>query len=181
MWHSRLDRKQTRNSHRSARACWFLRMTLANWGVRQSGTGNRCHDSGIWRRPDTREVTPAHRQMSMPKPACPNMATATPLAVSGAQAAQEQHADLLELDVQPSAASIRLPEGAAPEGLCVGAWAHIPDTHATLDPEPGTWKPRRSHPPRSTWPNQARIALLAVTHRYRRIHCLWLKQFQIAE
>jgi hypothetical protein len=35
----------------------------------------------------------------------------------------------------------------------------------------------RSHRPRSTWPNQARLALLAVTHRYKRAHCLWLEQF----
>jgi len=39
----------------------------------------------------------------------------------------------------------------------------------------------RSHRPRSTWPNQARLALLAVTHRYKQTHCLWLEQFQIAE
>ena len=29
--------------------------------------------------------------------------------------------------------------------------------------------------------NQARLAFLAVTHRYERINCLWLEQFQIAE
>jgi hypothetical protein len=39
----------------------------------------------------------------------------------------------------------------------------------------------RSHRPRSTWPNQARLALLAVTHRYERINCLRLEPFQIAE
>jgi hypothetical protein len=39
----------------------------------------------------------------------------------------------------------------------------------------------RSHRPRSTWPNQARLAFLAVTHRYERINCLWLEQFQIAD
>ena len=39
----------------------------------------------------------------------------------------------------------------------------------------------RSHRPRSTWPDQARLAFLAVTHRYKRTHCLWLEQFQIAE
>jgi hypothetical protein len=39
----------------------------------------------------------------------------------------------------------------------------------------------RSHRPRSTWPNQARLAPLAVTHRHNRIHCLWLEQFQIAD
>ena len=35
--------------------------------------------------------------------------------------------------------------------------------------------------PRSAWFNQARLALLAVTHRYKRTPCLWLKQFQIAD
>jgi hypothetical protein len=43
----------------------------------------------------------------------------------------------------------------------------------------------RSHRPRSTWPNQARLAFLAVTYgvtdRYKRTHCLWLEQFQIAD
>ena len=39
----------------------------------------------------------------------------------------------------------------------------------------------RSHRPRSTWPNQARLAFLAVTHRYKRTHCLWLEQLQIAD
>src|ERR1035441_3854294 len=37
----------------------------------------------------------------------------------------------------------------------------------------------RAHRPRSTWPDQARLALLAVTHRYNRTFCLWLEQFQI--
>jgi hypothetical protein len=57
-------------------------------------------------------------QMSMSKPVGPDMATATPLGPPRAQTAQEQHAGLLELDAQPSVASIRLPEGAATEGLC---------------------------------------------------------------
>ena len=56
--------------------------------------------------------------MSMSKPVGPDMATATPLGPPRAQTAQEQHAGLLELDAQPSVASIRLPEGAATEGLC---------------------------------------------------------------
>jgi hypothetical protein len=37
------------------------------------------------------------------------------------------------------------------------------------------------HRPRSAWPDQARLALPAVTHRYTRTHCLWLEQFHIAE
>jgi hypothetical protein len=35
----------------------------------------------------------------------------------------------------------------------------------------------RSHRRRSTWPNQARLPLPAVTHRYRRSYCLWPEQF----
>jgi hypothetical protein len=37
----------------------------------------------------------------------------------------------------------------------------------------------RSHRPRSTWLNQARLVLLPVTRRYKQPHCLWLEQFQI--
>jgi hypothetical protein len=49
------------------------------------------------------------RQMSMPKTSeSPNMATATPRP-AGAQTPQNQHAGLLKLDAQPSAASIRPP------------------------------------------------------------------------
>jgi len=39
----------------------------------------------------------------------------------------------------------------------------------------------RSHPPRSTRLNRARLAFLAVTHRYKRTNCLWLEPFQIAD
>ena len=56
---------------------------------------------------------PAHRQTSMSKPLGPNMATRhSPRPAEGV--AEKQHAGLLELDAQPSVASIRLPEGAAP-------------------------------------------------------------------
>ena len=47
------------------------------------------------------------------------MATATPLGPPGAQTAQKQYAGSLEVDAQPSAARIHLPEGA--DGLCLGA------------------------------------------------------------
>jgi hypothetical protein len=87
---------------------------------------------------------PHFMQMSMPKPVCPNMATATPLGPPGAQTAEKQHAGLPKLDAQPSAARIRLPEGA--EGLCLGA-ASLHSGHLRgIGPEPGTWKdpdPRR--------------------------------------
>ena len=167
--------------------------------------------------------------MSMPKPVCPDMATATPLGSPVPQTAQKQHAGSLEVDAQPSAARIRLPEGAARTVSASVRRAYIRDTSAASGPGPGTWKdpdPRRrssrgsggsgsaclpgnggyatpagcpvsttswryglrrtcrlvtgrSHRPRSAWPNQARLAFLAVTHRYKRTHCLWLEQFQI--
>ena len=75
--------------------------------------------------------------MSMPKPVGPNMATAPRLA--GGPDAAEQHAGSLEVDAQPSAARIHLPEGAARTPL-------PRDTSAASGPEPGTWKdpdPRR--------------------------------------
>jgi hypothetical protein len=86
--------------------------------------------------------------MSMSKPVGPNIATVTPLGPPRAQTVQEQHAGLLELDAQPSVASIRLPEGVAPEVSVPGAGAASlpPDTYAAAGPEPGTWKdpdPRR--------------------------------------
>jgi hypothetical protein len=64
----------------------------------------------------------------MPKPVCPNMATATPLGPPGAQTAQKQHARLLKLDAQPSADRIRLPEGAARKVSASVRRACIPDT-----------------------------------------------------
>ena len=92
------------------------------------------------------EVTHSTRQMSMPKPVCPDMATTTAPRPAGAQTAQEQHAGLLKLDAQPSAASIRLPEGAARKVSASVRRACIPDTYAASGPKPGTWKdpdPRR--------------------------------------
>jgi hypothetical protein len=47
--------------------------------------------------------------MSMPKPVCPNMATATALGPPEAETAQRQHAGLLKLDAQPSAAESVFP------------------------------------------------------------------------
>jgi hypothetical protein len=58
-------------------------------------------------------ATPSIRQMSTPKPVCPNVATATPLGSPRAQTVQKQYAGSLGVDVQPSAVRIRLPEGAA--------------------------------------------------------------------
>ena len=169
-------------------------------------------------------ATSAHRQMSMPKrvrartwrPPLPRPA--------GGPDAAEATRRVLELDAQPSAASIRPPRESGAEGLCQGmASSHsghlrgigapnqqpgrilIPGGGAAGDQEAQnrpvyatpaacpvsmtSWRyglrracrlvTRRSHRPRSTWPNQARLAFLAVTHRYKRTHCLWLEQFQI--
>lgn len=60
--------------------------------------------------------------MSMPKPVGPHMATATHHSPrpAWAQAAEKQHAGLLEMDAQPSAARIRLPRGRGTKGLCLG-------------------------------------------------------------
>jgi hypothetical protein len=83
------------------------------------------------------------RQMSMPKPVCPNLATATPPRPPGAQRAHRQHAGLLELDAQPSAARIRPSEGAARKVSAVDTAsvrrAYIPETYAASGPnrEPG--------------------------------------------
>jgi hypothetical protein len=57
---------------------------------------------------------------------------------AGAQTAQKQHAGLLELDAQPSAARIRLPEGAERKVPASVRRACIPDTYAASGPEPGT-------------------------------------------
>ena len=86
------------------------------------------------------------KQMSMPKPVCPNMATATPLGSPRRQTAQEQYAGSLKVDAQPSAARIHLPEGAARKVSAPVRRAYIRDTSAASGPEPGTWKdpdPRR--------------------------------------
>jgi hypothetical protein len=98
--------------------------------------------------------------MSMPKPVCPNMATATLSALWGPQTPQKQHAGLLELDAQPSAASSRPPSERGAEGLCLGMAGshsvntHIPDTYAASGSEASlsdvlqvTFAPRSGHAP----------------------------------
>jgi len=56
------------------------------------------------------------------------------LGLPGAQTAQKQHAGLLELHAQPSAASIRLPEGAARKVSARCGRTYIPDTYAASGP-----------------------------------------------
>jgi hypothetical protein len=143
---------------------------------------------------------------------------------AGGPDAAEATRRVLELDAQPSAASIRPPrEGGAERSLPRYGELIFRTPTRHRGPESATWKDpdprrrsirdqeaqnrpvyatpaacpvsmtswryglrracrlvtRRSHRPRSTWPNQARLAFLAVTHRYKRTHCLWLEQFQI--
>ena len=77
----------------------------------------------------------------MPKPVCPNMATALPSARRGQRRREKQHAaGLLKLDAQPSAARIRLPEGAARKVSASVQRACIPGHLRGVGPEPGTWK-----------------------------------------
>jgi hypothetical protein len=168
--------------------------------------------------------------MSMPKPVCPNMATTTPPRPAGAQTAQNQHAGLLKLDAQPSAARIPSFRGRGAEGLCLGA-ASLHSGHLrgigppnrgpgrTVIPGDGAagdqwaqdrpawqWRLRnacglsrlndflalwsQAHLPscnRRVTSTSIRMAnpgpatAPAVTHRYKRTHCLWLEQFQIAD
>jgi hypothetical protein len=161
----------------------------------------------------------------------PNMATAAPLGSPRAQTPQKQHAGLLKLDAQPSAASSRPPLRARRGRSlpwCGELTFRAPTRHRAPNQQPGrilipateqpgiralrmglpagnggcatpaacpvsttSWRyglrrtcrlvTGRSHRPRSTWPNQARLGFLAVTHRYERINCLRLEPFQIAE
>lgn len=61
-----------------------------------------------------------------------------------AQTAQKQHAGSLELDAQPPAARIRLPEGTARKVPAPARRAHIPDTSAASGPEPGPACPAKA-------------------------------------
>src|SRR4029077_16624104 len=98
------------------------------------------------------------------------MATATPLGPPGAQTAQKQYAGPLEVDAQPSAARIRLPEGAGRKVSPPVRRACIPDTSAASGPEPGTWKdpdPRRRSSRGSGAQNRPACAATAATRRLR--------------
>ena len=104
----------------------------------------------------------------MSKPVGPNMATALPSARRGLDA-QKQHAGL---PAQPSAASIRLPESAAPKvsAPAQGAASSYPDTYAASGPEPGTWKdpdPRRRSNRGSEAQNRPAYAATTATRRLR--------------
>jgi len=99
------------------------------------------------------------------------MATATPLGPPGPQTAQKQHAGLLKLDAQPSAA-IRLPEGAARKVSASVRRACIPDTYAASGPGPGTWKdpdPRRRSSRGSGAQKRPACPAMAATRRLRAV------------
>jgi len=85
------------------------------------------------------KVRSAHRQMIMPKPVCPSMATATALGPPGAQKAQKQHAGLLKLDAQPSAAESVFPRARHGRSLPRSGELASRDTYAASGPnrEPG--------------------------------------------
>jgi hypothetical protein len=68
--------------------------------------------------------------MSMPKPVCPNMATATALGPPGAETAQKQYAGLLELDAQPSAAESVFPRARHGRSLPRSGELAFRDTYA---------------------------------------------------
>ena len=84
---------------------------------------------GILISADEHAQTSGHRTWRPPLPSAPQRA----------QTAQKQHAGLLKLDAQPSAARIRLPEGAARKVSASVRRACIPDTYAASGPnrEPG--------------------------------------------
>ena len=65
------------------------------------------------------------------------MATSTPPRLAGAPTPQKQHAGSLEVDTQPSAARIHLPEGAARKISASVRPSYIPDTSAASGPGPG--------------------------------------------
>jgi hypothetical protein len=72
------------------------------------------------------------------------MATATPPGPPGPQTAQKQYAGSLDVDAQPSAARIRLPEGAARKVSAPVRRACIPDTSAASGPRTGNLEPGRT-------------------------------------
>ena len=204
-----------------------------NSEIRSANSGRlysswQCHQRAIkiappmcmnkWDGASTRAKTCSHRQMSMPKPVCPNMATVSALGPPRTETAQKQRAGLRKLDAQPSTAESVFPRARHGRSLPRSGELAFRDTYAASGPnrEPGRirrlrislparqWRLRDAcglsrlndllalwsqahmpsctrppHRPRSTRPNQARLAPLAVTHRNNRTHCLWLEQFQI--
>jgi hypothetical protein len=158
---------------------------------------------------DLPEATHSIRQMSMPKPVRartwrPPLPSARRWprrrrsSTPGCSSWTRNHP-------QPAAV---LPESAARKVSALVWRAHIPDTYAASGPESATWKdpdPRRRSSRGSGAQNRPAcpamaatrrlrpvllndflalwsqaLAFLAVTHRYKRTHCLWLEQFQIA-
>jgi len=112
----------------------------------------------------------AHRQMSMPKPVCPNMATSTPLGPPGPRrrGSSTPGCSSWTRGHPPPASVFR--EGAARKVSALVWRAHIPDTYAASGPEPGTWKdpdPRRRSSRGSGAQNRPACAAIAATRRLR--------------
>jgi hypothetical protein len=101
----------------------------------------------------------------MPKPPCPNMATATPPRLAGARTAQKQHAGSLEVDAQPSAARIHLPEGAAQTVSASVRRAYIPGHLRRIGPRTGDLEGPRS--PATEQPGIRRLRTGAPARRWR--------------
>jgi hypothetical protein len=114
------------------------------------------------------KVSYSHRQMSMPKPVCPNMATATApgrRGPGGAEAARR----VAQAGRATIRRTIRRPEGAARKVSASVRRACIPGHLRGIGPEPGTWKdpdPRRSSRDQEAR-NRAACPVLAAT-RYLR-------------
>jgi hypothetical protein len=80
----------------------------------------------------------SHRQMSMSKPVGPEHGDRHSLGPPRAQTPQERHAGLLELDVQPSAASICPPGGRGRSlSWCGELTFRTPTRHRAPDQQPG--------------------------------------------
>jgi hypothetical protein len=84
-------------------------------------------------------VTPSIRQMSMPKPVCPEHGDRHCPRSAGAQTAQKQHAGCSSWTRSHPPARIRLPSGAARKVSASARGPCIPDTCAAWGPnrEPG--------------------------------------------
>ena len=118
-------------------------------GCRISMQGSRCRSMATWRRSRVSMrssakvfvgTTRSIRQMSMPKPVCPNMATATPLGPPGPQTAQKQYARVARGGRAAICRQNPSSEGAARKvsASVRRATFRTPPRHRAFGP--GTWK-----------------------------------------
>ena len=87
--------------------------------------------------------------------------------LAGPQTAQKQYAGSLEVDAQPSAARIHLPEGAARTVSASVRRAYIPDTSAASGPRTGDLEGPRSPATEQPGIRGLRIGLPARQRRLR--------------